>query len=142
MSLEVEEREKFRFFRLSEEEREKVSEGLMKLVEAHSEVRLAVLFGSFTRNEPFRDVDLAVYVAGVADALDYKFRLDEELSGKLRIPVDVKVLNEAPAWFTLKVLREGKVILERDGGLFEKIYLKALDEKEALEGMAAHRQAH
>lgn len=55
-------REKFRFSGLSGEKREKLVEELRMLFEAHSEVELVVLFGSFIRNVPFRDVDLAVYV--------------------------------------------------------------------------------
>lgn len=131
--LEFEERERFRFYRLSREEKEELVKKLRRLVEAHGEAQLAILFGSFTRNVPFRDVDLAVHVKGVVDALDYKLRLDEEFSEKLKVPVNVKVLNDAPAWFALKVLREGRVLLEEAPLAFKRVYLEAPDEKEALE---------
>lgn len=125
MSLKVKE---FSFYKLSPEEKIKVLEKLRKLMEQHEEVLLVVVYGSFLKNYPFRDIDVAVYVVGEVDPLDYKLKLDSELSDEISYPVDSKVLNEAPPWFVRKVLREGEVLLEKAPLIVEKLYLKALDE--------------
>lgn len=125
MSLKVKE---FSFYKLSPEEKVKVLEKLRKLMEQHEEVLLVVVYGSFLKNYPFRDIDVAVYVVGEVDPLDYKLKLDSELSDEIGYPVDSKVLNEAPPWFVRKVLHEGKVLLEKVPLIVEKLYLKALDE--------------
>ena len=129
MPLEIEIRERFRFYELSSSDKRKVIEKLKKALEKHEEILLAVIYGSFLKDVPFRDVDVAVYVKQKVDPLNYKFELDDELSEALKYPVDTKILNEAPAWFTLKVLEEGEILVERVLGLVEKLYMKALDEK-------------
>lgn len=127
-SLEPEMAEKFRFYSLPREERERVVEVLKSILDKEPRVILAVLHGSFLRHSSFRDIDIAVYTAGNSDPLDYKFRLEEELEKTLQLPVDVKVLNNAPPWFTRKVLEEGLVLTQKTPLLLEKLYLKTLDE--------------
>ena len=133
MPLEIEIRERFRFYELSSSDKKKVIEKLKKALEKHEEILLAAIYGSFLKDVPFRDIDVAVYVKQKVDPLNYKFELDDELSETLKYPVDTKILNEAPAWFTLKVLEEGEILVERVLGLVEKLYMKALDEKNLIE---------
>jgi len=111
MSLELEERDRFRFFRLSPREKEELVEKLRGELGKHGEVMLAVVFGSFLKDYPFRDIDIAVYIVGVEDSLNYKLRLEEELEEVIGYPIDVVVLNEAPPWFVKKVLNEGRPIV-------------------------------
>jgi len=132
MPLELEERERFRFFRLKPQEREGLLEKLRKELSEREEVQLAIVYGSFLKGYPFRDIDVAVYVAAEGDLLDYKLRLEEELEEKLGYPIDVAVLNEAPPWFAEKVLREGQLLLTRQPLLLEKLLLKAVDEERHL----------
>ncbi len=74
-------------------------------------------------------MDVALYVKDVADMLDYKLRLDEELSDNLGYKADVQILNYAPHYFVLNVLRNGVILLEKVHGLFASLYLRALDEQ-------------
>ena len=76
-------------------------------------------------------MDLAVYLKPGVDPLHYTLDLEGMLEEALGHPVDVKLLNEAPAWFVRRVLEEGEVLLDR-AGIVEKLYLKALDEGQAL----------
>jgi len=132
MPLELEERERFRFFKLKPQEREGLLEKLRKELSEREEVQLAIVYGSFLKGYPFRDIDVAVYVAAEGDLLDYKLRLEEELEEKLGYPIDVAVLNEAPPWFAEKVLRKGQPLLTRQPLLLEKLLLKAVDEERHL----------
>jgi len=127
VSLELELREKFRFYEISQQEKKIILCKLKEVLKSRSEILVAVLYGSFLRKYPFRDIDLALYVKPQEDLLKYKFMLEKELSEEIGFPVDVKILNYAPAWFILEVFESGKVLLNRFG-LLEKIYLKALDE--------------
>ncbi len=129
MPLELEERERFRFYKLSLEEKLKILEKIREELEKHEEIKLAIVYGSFLKSYPFRDIDIAVYVVTDRDLLDYKFELEEKLENKISYPVDIAILNEAPPWFVRKVLKEGKILIQKQPLLAEKLYLKALDEE-------------
>lgn len=103
-------------------------ERLREALGSREEVLLAVVYGSFLGGRAFRDVDVAVYVRGGVDPLDCKLEMERELSERVGYTVDVKVLNEAPAWFTLEVLGSGETLVERVPALAVKLYKKALDE--------------
>lgn len=75
----------------------------------------AWLHGSFLAGRGFHDVDVGVHLAAAVDArferaLDLALCLDRES----RFPVDVQVLNGAPASFLFHVFREGHLLLSRD----------------------------
>ncbi|MCD6368552.1 MAG: nucleotidyltransferase domain-containing protein [Thermoproteales archaeon] len=129
MSLELETYEKFRFYELEPREKERIFNELKMMLSGYGEVLLAVIYGSFLKNYPLRDIDVALYICGEDDPLDYKFRLDKVLSERLGYPVDVRILNNAPSWFILEVLENGKVLVDKVPGMVEKLYKKALDEK-------------
>lgn len=128
MSLELEAKERFRFYNLNPEAKEKVLEALKKKLSELGDVTLAVVYGSFIKNYPFRDIDISVYIVGKCDYLDKKLELDTMLSELVNYPVDVRILNEAPPWFTKKVLEEGRVLVEKTPYLTERLYLKAVNE--------------
>ncbi|RLE65942.1 MAG: nucleotidyltransferase domain-containing protein [Thermoprotei archaeon] len=133
MSLELETYEKFRFYELEPREKERIFNELKMMLSGYGEVLLAVIYGSFLKNYPLRDIDVALYICGEDDPLDYKFRLDKVLSERLGYPVDVRILNNAPSWFILEVLENGKVLVDKVPGMVEKLYKKALDEKISME---------
>ena len=133
MSLELETYEKFRFYELEPREKERIFNELKMMLSGYGEVLLAVIYGSFLKNYPLRDIDVALYICGEDDPLDYKFRLDKVLSERLGYPIDVRILNNAPSWFILEVLENGKVLVDKVPGMVEKLYKKALDEKISME---------
>jgi hypothetical protein len=79
---------------------------------ARPDILFAMVFGSFLNAEAFRDIDLAIWTAGTADA-----RLDVELAAALSrefgLPVDVRRLNDAPVPFRFNALR-GRPVAVRD----------------------------
>jgi predicted nucleotidyltransferase len=78
------------------------------------------LFGSVARNEagPASDVDVGVLFASQPPAtLDSpQFALEGELEAVLGGPVQVVALNRAPADLVHRVLRDGRIVLDRDPG--------------------------
>ncbi len=125
--MELERKERFRFYRLCWEEKEGVLGRLRELLLGRGEIVLAVVFGSFLKDYLFRDVDIAVYVSKSVDPLDYKLSLERELSKHISYPVDVTVLNMAPPWLIKKIIEEGRTVLVKQLYITEKIYLKAID---------------
>lgn len=97
----------------------------------------AYLHGSFAADGPFRDIDIAVYLASMslptssetqrpsseperhpklrAMALGSQLEVALAEEVKTRIPtVDVRALNAAPLGFCYQVLRRGRLLVSRD----------------------------
>jgi uncharacterized protein len=125
---------KQKLFRLNRNERGQLIQDLTGLIRDRGEILFAYLYGSFAEGMAFHDIDLGVYLskAGEEDSVLYSLDLAHALSSKLRIPVDVRVLNFAPVAFLYHVIR-GNLILDRDDEvrmpLVEMIIAKYLDMK-------------
>ena len=94
-----------------------LSERLKRLLAATGEeVVAAYLFGSQARGTagPRSDVDLGVLFREPPPAGLESFRLESELELALRRPVQVVILNRAPADLVHRVLRDGQILLDRD----------------------------
>jgi predicted nucleotidyltransferase len=85
---------------------------------AHPDVAAVYLFGSVARGaaRPDSDVDVAVlFTHAPPHRLNSpRFELAGELERALGAPVDLVVLNDAPADLAVRVLRTGTLVLERD----------------------------
>ena len=88
------------------------------LLSANADVAAAYLFGSMARGTagPDSDVDLAVlFTAPPPQTLDSaRFALAGELEAALGAPVDLVVLNDAPVDLSIRVLRQGHLVVDRD----------------------------
>jgi len=102
--------------RLSQEEKERVTQTLRERLQEREEVRFAYLFGSFVLHGSFEDIDVAVYVAPEAlqekDSLTLAFELADALEQAVRLPVDVVVLNTAPLSLQFEAA-QGRLLLAR-----------------------------
>ena len=106
---------KQKIFHLNRNERSRLIQDLTRLIRDRSEILFAYLYGSIAEDRAFHDVDLGVYLSKIReeDSILYSLDLAHLLSNKLRIPVDVRVLNFAPAAFVYHVIR-GNLILDRN----------------------------
>jgi len=116
------------------EERERILELLRTMLQKHSEILLAIAYGSFLDSKIFRDIDIALYT-GHKISYDeepvYVDKVREELEREIKIPVDIQLLDYAPPAFRLKVLK-GKLLLERVMGLRAVLRLHTAEELSAL----------
>jgi hypothetical protein len=88
------------------------------VLEGHGGVVAAYVFGSFARGTagPSSDVDIAVLYEKAPPSVlgSPPMRLEGVLERELRRPVQVVCLNSAPPDLAIRVLRDGRLLLERD----------------------------
>ncbi|HEY2930402.1 MAG TPA: nucleotidyltransferase domain-containing protein [Acidobacteriota bacterium] len=85
-------------------------------------VAFAYVFGSFVTAETFHDIDVGIYLwqARLEGATFEALRLADLLSRRLKLPVDIRILNFAPTAFLFHVLR-GLILLNRDEDLHDDV---------------------
>ena len=118
--------------RIEHEEREALVAQLSEALRARLQVRFAYLYGSFAEEGPFHDIDVGVYLDpdDREDRRMPELSLSATLSERVRLPVDIRVLNRAPVPFAYWVLR-GRLLFERDSDqrarFTERIVTRYLD---------------
>lgn len=109
--------------RMTRAEREVLLARLEQLLQERTDVLFATVHGSFLDGEAFRDLDVAVWRSDGAPAT-MDLTLATCLSRDLRVPVDVRCINNAPLPFQYHALR-GRVVAVRDesllAGLMERV---------------------
>ncbi|NWF55364.1 MAG: nucleotidyltransferase domain-containing protein [Syntrophaceae bacterium] len=105
-----------KYFQAGTDRRRAVTEDIRAFLDTLPEVLFAYLYGSFTREERFRDVDVAVYLKNpIPSPLQAELRLEAELAERIeKYPVELRVLNQAPLSFRYRVIKEGIVLVIRD----------------------------
>ena len=92
-------------------------DSLRRLLEAEPDVAYALIFGSSARGtaRPDSDADVAIGLVGGAprDVLTLG-RLTTRLESAAGRPVDLVLLDEAPAPLAYRIFRDGRLIVERD----------------------------
>ena len=91
---------------------------LRKVLEKHSEILFAYLYGSKARGDynERSDVDIGVYLSkDFKPDIFYEVKLAEEIEKNAKLKdVEVVILNNKPIRFLNQVLRYGKLIFSRD----------------------------
>jgi len=88
------------------------------LNEEHEDIAAAYVFGSFNTAEPFCDIDLAIIVQReVVNPVAFEIDLESRLEKIVKHQVDVRIINGAPLAFCHNVIRDGRVIVDRDANL-------------------------
>ena len=112
-------------------DREQLRLRLARDLDAHPEILLALLHGSFTRDGAFRDIDLAVWLDPLRLSKPERFRYGLDLAVELRLAlghsIDVRVLNDAPLGFRYHALA-GSPLLVRDDGFLADLRARTWDE--------------
>lgn len=101
---------------LEKSKRDQVIGEITALLSTEKKVVFAYLHGSFKQGLSFRDIDLAVFTTDNLPKkhLDYELMLEEKIEHKIKLPIDLKVLNNAPPTFCYMVIKKGQVLLVRD----------------------------
>ncbi len=120
-----------RFHTKNQVDEEHLVQKLVQELSSRQELLFVYLHGSFVEEGAFRDMDLAVYLR--QDLVlprryrEYESELAVGLSLKARIPIDVRVLNDAPVAFRYHVLN-GRLLVSRDGDFLDEFRARTWDE--------------
>lgn len=116
---------------VSVERRDRLIRQLRTLLENRPEVLFALLHGSFPTGGPFRDVDLALYlepeIVHRESFRDYELEQGVRWTDIIELPVDVRLLNDAPVGFRYHALN-GTVLFVRDEEFLDEFRARTWDE--------------
>jgi predicted nucleotidyltransferase len=96
---------------------EELLPGAIRYLESQAEVRFAYLFGGLAagRSGPLSDIDLAVYLKEGSRASSVKIKLLNNLIDLLRTEeIDLVILNAAPLPLAYRVLKNKRILVDRD----------------------------
>jgi predicted nucleotidyltransferase len=106
-------------FHMAQASREKTIASVRDILAAHAEIRLAYLYGSFSRDdvENPNDIDIGIYVDdGVVEDPWFRVKMERELerldSAGRRF--DVRILNHASIPFSYRVIFRTPRLVTRD----------------------------
>jgi hypothetical protein len=115
--------------KISDSGKEKILGKIIDTLMDEDSIIFSYLHGSFLDNH-FRDIDLAIYVQTTLnkkEALKLELKLERELEEKIKLPMDVRILNYSPLSFRYNVIKDGKLILTRNENLrsdFESLSIR------------------
>ena len=122
--------DKIKYYRFKNEEKEDILHRLREFFEREERIKLAYIFGGFTRRNVVRDIDVAVY-AVPAFSFSELVKLNVNVEQILRIFVDVIQLQDIDPAFRLKVLRGG-IPLKMKNDMHYALILQAFSELQDL----------
>jgi predicted nucleotidyltransferase len=116
--------DKIKRYSLSRKEKQKIEIILRDILERKEEIVFAYIYGSFLDALFFRDIDVGVYLKNISkkEAFNYELELGCEIESKIKIPVDLKIINFAPLYFQFHIL-QGKILFVKD----EELWANFLD---------------
>ncbi len=116
--------DKIKRYFLSKKEKQKIEIVIREILKKREEIVFAYIFGSFLDNLFFRDIDIGIYLKNIAkkEAFNYEIELGYEIESKIKIPVDLRIINFAPLYFQFHIL-QGKILFIKD----EELWANFLD---------------
>jgi predicted nucleotidyltransferase len=108
------------FHQATEQERVQALDAIRSALHGRHEIDFAFLYGSFTSEQFFRDIDVAVFLRESETASlrssTYESRLSLEIEEAMswRFPVEARVLNGAPLPFCFQVIRGELIFCRKD----------------------------
>lgn len=102
-----------------------VVEKVRKILEKEDKVLIAVIFGSATRRNRVRDIDVAVYLKPKY-TLKELLLLEAKIEKILKVPVDLVPLDQASLKLAYKALAKGIKVVVKDPLLYSSLLTYAL----------------
>ncbi|GAB4409631.1 MAG: nucleotidyltransferase domain-containing protein [Thermodesulfovibrionales bacterium] len=101
---------------LSKKEKEVLIERISNILKTKEYVLFAYIFGSFVSKESFKDADVAIFISGIEtkSPLKLELEIEAELEDAIHIPVDVRIINNAPLSFIYSLLKNNIVVVDKD----------------------------
>ena len=116
------------------QERTALIASLTEYLKDDNNISFAFLFGSFKDYDDavgFQDIDIAIYITGASDMVDYALNVTAEVSFKYNLSIECIPLNIAPVFFRYRIFKDGLILFYKDENLLtdimEETAIKALD---------------
>jgi predicted nucleotidyltransferase len=105
--------------RLSTKEKEVLAEKISDILKAKEYILFAYIFGSFVSGDGFKDIDIGVFISGAEgkSPLKLELKLEGEIEHAIHMPVDIRIINNAPSSFIYNILKGGTVIVDKNKSL-------------------------
>jgi predicted nucleotidyltransferase len=101
--------------KVEQNEREAIIQKLSQTLEDKNDIIFAYLFGSFNSQESFHDIGIGVFISlNEPKVLEIELELERELGDMIHMPVDVRIMNEAPLSFNYQVIKGGITIVDKN----------------------------
>jgi predicted nucleotidyltransferase len=102
--------------RIPKKEKDVLINRISKILKAKEYIIFAYIFGSFASDDGFKDIDIGIFISSAKDIspLRLELEIEAELEDIFHIPVDVRIINNAPLSFIYNVLRNGIVIIDNN----------------------------
>jgi predicted nucleotidyltransferase len=114
--------------KVGHKEREIIIQKISDSLKDRSNIIFAYIFGSFSAQESFHDVDVGIFISNNGlNVLKTELEMEHELEKLIHMPVDVRILNRAPVSFIYQVIKGGITIVDKNEDLraeFEGITIK------------------
>ena len=117
----------------------KIVDKLTRCLSEKQEILFAYLLGTFLPRGDFKDIDVGIFldpqkIPGT-DTLRYELELAVEMEGRIKpgeifkryVPIDIKIINEAPVTFRYSVSR-GKMLFSKDENAREEFLCRTWQE--------------
>ena len=101
--------DKIQYYRIGQKQKASIIAKLKALLDIEEQVQEAWVFGSFTRHDSIRDIDVAIHTEPELSFKEY-LNLNAELELELGIPVDLVEITKAPQSLKDNILKNGTKI--------------------------------
>jgi predicted nucleotidyltransferase len=110
-------------------EKDKIINVITNVLLENNNIIFAYIFGSFILKDNFKDIDIGIYISDIKkiNILNLEFEIEKKLEDLLRQTFDVRAINKAPISFVYNILKNKKIIIDKDSSLradFENIIYK------------------
>jgi len=101
---------------IPEPEKQSIIERISSRLKRQKKIKFAYIFGSFVSEKKFSDIDIGIFVDSEdnINSLNFELKMEKELHSLLHLPVDVRIVNNAPLSFVYHVIKEGILIKDED----------------------------
>jgi predicted nucleotidyltransferase len=101
--------DRIQYYKLGQEEKSRIIAKLKKILAKEERVKLAILFGSITRQNYVRDIDLCIHATPKLNFKEF-LNLNAQIELELGMPVDLVELSTLPPPLKVNILQNGTLV--------------------------------
>ena len=94
---------------------------LMKVLKKDPNILAVVIYGSYARKEPYRDIDICIFL--YPDRIEDYIKIKMSYLGQFPDIFDIHYFNELPLYIQSRVIEEGIVVFDKDYDKLFDIYV-------------------